>query len=103
MNQMDASALPMTACFNDTPDFTPFTAVPNQIPLDELNPPPRALYDPILRRDAIISAGLPLDKMDACPEDVLNRIIWRAQKGSQSLYPAWALTHVREDEEEEER
>ncbi|HEV8544265.1 MAG TPA: alkaline phosphatase family protein [Verrucomicrobiae bacterium] len=99
LNQMDASATPMTACFMDSPDLTPFTAVPNQVALDELNPPPKAINDPVLRRDAIVSAGLPLEKADACPEDTLNRILWRAQKGSQALYPAWALTHVRDEDD----
>jgi hypothetical protein len=99
LNQMDASATPMTACFMDSPDLTPFTAVPNQVALDELNPPPKAINDPVLRRDAIVSAGLPLEKADACPENTLNRILWRAQKGSQALYPAWALTHVRDEDD----
>ena len=38
MNQMDATATPMTACFTDTPDLTPFTALTNNIPLDQMNP-----------------------------------------------------------------
>jgi YVTN family beta-propeller protein len=101
MNQMDASASPMSACFNDTPDFAPFDMVPNQVPLDDLNPPARALHDPVLRHDAIVSAGLPLEKVDACPEDVLNRILWRAQRGSQALYPAWALTHVADEDDKD--
>jgi len=103
MNQMDASASPMSACFTDQPDFTPFTSVPNQVALDELNPPPKALHDPVQRHYAQISATLPLEKMDACPEDLLNRILWHAQKGSQTLYPAWALTHVPEEIEEKNR
>lgn len=32
MNQFDASAVPMWDAFTDTPDPTPFTAVPNNIP-----------------------------------------------------------------------
>jgi len=102
MNQMDASASPMSACFTASPDFTPFTAVPNQIPLDELNPPPKAINDPLLRHYAQLSATLPLEKIDACPEDLLNRILWHAQKGPNAMYPAWALTHVGEEFEEEE-
>src|SRR5262249_32818514 len=100
MNQMDASASPMSACFTDQPDFAPYDAVPNRVPLDELNPPPKALHDPARRRFAQISATLPLEKADACPEDTLNRILWNAQKGTQALYPAWALTHVPEEIEE---
>lgn len=99
MNQMDASASPMTACFTEAPDFTPFTSVPNQVPLDEVNPPPKAIHDPVLRHYAQLSATLPLDKADACPEDLLNRIIWHAQMGPNALYPAWALTHVPESME----
>ena len=38
MNQLDATATPMFDCFTDQPDFTPFTAVPNHIPLDQMNP-----------------------------------------------------------------
>ena len=102
MNQFDASASPMSACFTDEPNFSPFKSVPSNVPLDELNPPPKAIHDPVLRHYAQISATLPLEKMDACPEDTLNRILWHAQKGSQQLYPAWALTHVPEELEENE-
>ena len=102
MNQLDASASPMSACFNETPDFTPYTAVPNQVPLDELNPPVKAIKDPTLRHFASVSATLPLHKMDACPEDLLNRILWHAQKGPNALYPAWALTHVSEEMEDDD-
>ncbi|OLE24026.1 MAG: phosphoesterase [Catenulispora sp. 13_1_20CM_3_70_7] len=33
MNQMDAAATPMATAFTDKPDYTPFTAVPNQTSL----------------------------------------------------------------------
>lgn len=102
MNQLDATATPLSACFTNQPNFTPYTAVPNRVPLDEINPQPRAIYDPVLRHDALVSSALPLEKMDACPEDVLNRILWRAQRGSNALYPAWALTRVPEELEEDE-
>jgi len=36
--------------------------------------------------------------VDQCPEDLLNRILWRAMKGSHVPYPAWAITpHNDED------
>jgi YVTN family beta-propeller protein len=99
MNQMDATATPMFDCFTHIPNFTPFTAVPNRIPLDEMNPPPQAIRDPLLRRHGELSAKLPLDRIDACDEDLLNRILWHAQKGSAAPYPKWALLpkHLRED------
>ena len=34
MNQMDATATPMFDCFTNTPDFTAFAAVANNVPLD---------------------------------------------------------------------
>ena len=95
MNQMDAAATPMTDCFTQTPDFTPFTAVTNNIPLDQMNPPARAHRDPKMRYFAEVSARLPLHKIDACPEDLLNRIIWHAQKGPDAPFPKWATEERR--------
>jgi hypothetical protein len=43
-----------------------------------------------------VSARLPLAKPDQCPEDVLNRILWRATMGTQP-YPEWAVKFVDED------
>ena len=97
MNQIDATATPMFDCFADTPDFTPFVAVTNNVPLDEMNPLFKRISDPLLRKDAQASARLPLQKADQCPEDLLNHILWRAMKGSQAPYPAWAVKIVDDD------
>jgi len=91
MNIMDASATPMADCFTEVADDTPYDAVPNNIPLDQMNPDPQAIKDPLLRGYAERSATLPLEEIDRCPEDLLNRILWHAQKGSQAEYPAWAV------------
>jgi hypothetical protein len=91
MNQLDATATPMFDCFTNTPDFTAFTAQTNQVPLDQMNPNPKFIRDAALRKDACVSAKLPLDKEDQCPEDVFNRILWRAMKGSRTPYPVWAV------------
>ena len=98
MNQMDATATPMSACFADAPDLTPFHALTNNIPLDEMNPGPKKISDPLLRKQAYASARLPLDEPDKCPEGILNRILWHALKGPQTPYPAWAVTAVRDDD-----
>lgn len=98
MNQLDATATPMSDCFTNQPDFTPFKAVPNNIPLDQMNPPAHAIHDPLLRKHALLSARLPLHKVDACPEDVFNRILWHAMKGSHAPYPEWAV-RVGEDDD----
>ena len=68
MNQMDATATPMFDCFTNTPELTAFDAVTNNVPLDEMNPAPKKISDPQLRKDAMVSARLPLDKPDQCPE-----------------------------------
>jgi DNA-binding beta-propeller fold protein YncE len=98
MNQLDATATPMSDCFTDQPDFMPFKAVANNVPLDQMNPEPKKISDAVLRKDAYASARLPLDKVDACPEDTLNRILWHAMKGSQVAYPEWAVKQVEDDD-----
>lgn len=97
MNQMDASATPMFDCFTSQPDFTPFDSVTNTVPLDRMNPAPEAIKDPVQRHYAKVSARLPLDKADECPDALLNRILWNAQKGSRIPYPAWAVTGQDDD------
>ncbi|HLX96028.1 MAG TPA: beta-propeller fold lactonase family protein [Verrucomicrobiae bacterium] len=98
MNQMDATATPMFDCFTNQPDFTPFTAVANRIPLDQMNPEPKKISDSLLRQDARVSTRLPLQKEDQCPEDVFNRILWDATKGPQTPYPVWAARAVDDDD-----
>jgi hypothetical protein len=87
MNQLDAQGRAMKECFTDVPDFTAWSAVPNEVPLDEMNPPASAIGDPVRRNFALASAKLPLGKPDQCPEDLLNRILWNAEKGSIAAYP----------------
>jgi hypothetical protein len=62
MNQMDATATPMFDCFTNTPDFTAFAAVANNVPLDQMNPAPKQVADRQLGKDAYVSARLPLDR-----------------------------------------
>jgi len=101
MNQFDASAVPMFDCFTDKADLTPFRAEANKVPLDKMNPEPAGINDPQLREDAIVSAQLNFAEVDRAPEDVLNRILWRAMKGTLIPYPSWAAG-VDEDERETE-
>jgi YVTN family beta-propeller protein len=91
MNQMDATATPMTACFTDQPDFTPYDCITNNIPLDQMNPEFKAIRDRRQLHDALMSSRLPLNKPDQCPEDVLNKILWHAQMGFEAPYPQWAV------------
>ncbi len=99
MNQMDAGARPMRECFTDKPNFAPFNTVTNNISLDEVNPPAHTLHDSLQRRYAEASAKLNFREIDRCPEDLLNRILWHAQKGSKAKYPAWAVHEVDDDDD----
>ena len=102
MNHFDASATPMFDCFTLAPDFTPYTAVPANIALDELNPEAEAINDPVLRNDALVSATLNFRQIDKAPEDVLNRILWRSVRGSRVPYPEWAISANAEDEDDDD-
>jgi YVTN family beta-propeller protein len=86
MNQLDLSATPMRNCFQDTPDLTPYTCVPNQLALDEMNPPLKKLQGKALHW-AKKSLALNLHDGDAADEDTLNRILWHSTRGYDTPYP----------------
>lgn len=102
MNQFDASAVPMWDCFTDTPDLTPFVAVANNVPLDQMNPPAQAIHDPVLRQDALASARMNFREVDRAPEDQLNRILWRAMRGTAEPYPEWAISAGADDDDDDD-
>jgi YVTN family beta-propeller protein len=85
-NQFDLAAEPMFPSFTEKPDFSQYQALPNKIPLDQLNPPLKALKGQALR-DAVASMKMDLSEPDAAPEQVLNRIVWRATRGVSTPYP----------------
>jgi len=99
MNQFDAAAAPMLECFTETPDFELFQAVPNRVPLDMMNPPVEKIADPLQRAFAARSSQLNFKRVDACPEDILNRILWHSVKGSAVPFPEWAITPEPEDDD----
>ena len=100
MNQIDATATALSDCFKDEPDFTPYSAVPSNIPLNQMNPDPRNISNNTLRKDAIASAKLPLDQVDQCPEDLFNRILWNAMKKGKEPYPLWAVISNLQDDDD---
>jgi hypothetical protein len=85
-NQFDLAAEPMFPAFTDQPDATAYRALPNKIALDELNPPLKALSGQKLR-DAVASMKMNFSEPDAAPEQLLNRIVWRATRGIDMPYP----------------
>jgi YVTN family beta-propeller protein len=86
INQLDLSATPIRACFQGRPDLRPFAAVPNKVPLDEMNPPLHRLQGAALRW-AKESLALEFDKEDEADEDTLNRILWHSVRGWDTPYP----------------
>jgi hypothetical protein len=86
MNQLDLSATPMRDCFQDKPDLTPYTCQANKVPLDQMNPPLKALRGQALHW-AKKSLELDLSEADRADEDTLNRILWWAMRGKDAPYP----------------
>jgi YVTN family beta-propeller protein len=86
MNQFDISAEPMFDCFTETPDFTPYKAAINNIPLTEINPPLESLNGQ-KRHWAEKSMKQDLENYDRINEDDFNRILWHAMKGYDRPYP----------------
>jgi hypothetical protein len=99
MNQLDATATPMFDCFTNVADLTPYAVVTNNIPLDQMNPEPKRVANALLRKHIQISNRLPFEKVDACPEDTLNRILWHAMKGPDEAYPDWAVKADLDDDD----
>lgn len=74
MNRFDATAPTMEACFTSRPDLSPYTAMPNRVRLDELNPQITALRG-LQRRYAVISSKLDFSHPDAVEDDLFSRIL----------------------------
>jgi hypothetical protein len=89
MNQLTMAANPMTNCFKNTLDLTPYTARPNRIPLDQMNPKVASLKGK-QKYYAQKSMALPLDDIDQADEGDFNRILWHAVKGYDVPYPKLA-------------
>jgi hypothetical protein len=89
MSKFDLTAMPMTDCFTDVPDFTPYIAVANNIPLDEMNPKLSAISGVQLQW-AKRSMELSLSRNDDLEYDeeiALNKILWHSVKGYDVPYP----------------
>ena len=86
MNIEDATAQPMFDVFSDQPDFAPYTALKNQIPLNEMNPQKQSLKGKD-KYFALASARLVQKGIDSGEDDLLNRIIWSSVKKNEK-YPA---------------
>ena len=85
MNIIDATALPMFDCFTDGPSTFTYQAIPNRIPLNQMNPKLAALKGKALYFAK--ASSLPeFDHVDGGSDDLMNRILWYAAKGKKT-YP----------------
>jgi phospholipase C len=101
MNIQDAIANPMADCFGNVSDMTPFTAVPSNIRIDEMNPQLVSLNGKALHYAK--KSMLPeFDGIDTGNDDLLNRILWFAEKGN-TPYPAKYAGADKDDREENEK
>jgi YVTN family beta-propeller protein len=85
VNQFDLAAQPMFTTFTPTPDLTPYSARPNNIPLDEMNPSLAGLTG-LQREMAEFSLTIDSSEPDSAPADLLNRAIWHSVKGFDTPY-----------------
>jgi YVTN family beta-propeller protein len=79
-NQFDVAAEPMFTLFTTRPDLTSYTAIPNRIPLNEMNPALAGLSG-LQRQLAEFSLAMSSSEADSAPADILNRAIWHSVKG----------------------
>ena len=86
MNVIDATAQPMFDCFTDQPDAIPYTALPNRVPLTEMNKPLTALRGKARQyaRDSMEQAE---EGIDTGEDAKTNQILWFWARGNRP-YPS---------------
>jgi hypothetical protein len=71
----------MWPLFQSPPDFTPFTALPARISIEERNTP--KLYGA-----ALSPLKMRLDEADQADDGELNEILWRSVRGADAPMPS---------------
>jgi len=79
MSQYDAAATPMWNCFQSIPDSTAYIAQNAIVDISQRN----AAWNKEAKQSALFNFA----KADAAPDRLLNEIIWKAIKGSESRMP----------------
>lgn len=89
MTQFDVFASPMNDCFTDIPDFTAYEHLPNNIPLDEMNPDLAEISGEQLywaKKSMALNLSLN-DDLNLEEEIILNKVLWHSVKGYDTPYP----------------
>jgi YVTN family beta-propeller protein len=90
MNQFDLAATPMRDTFTSKPNFAPYTAQANRVPLDQLSPSPTSTTNATQSAWANWSSTAfrgPVFTADSPNYNALNRAIWYSVKGYSTPYP----------------
>jgi YVTN family beta-propeller protein len=87
MNQQDLAAQPMFDAFTNKPDLTPYTFVPNQIPLTATNPQPAQATSATQAAWAQWSAEQNFTHEDMVNMAQENRDIWYSSNNFTTPYP----------------
>ncbi|WP_121357612.1 alkaline phosphatase family protein [Flavisolibacter nicotianae] len=82
MNVIDATATPMFDCFNPVKRDFRFTAMTNNVPLDQMNAALTQLKGKE-RKYALESLNELFNEVDGGKDEAMNRIIWNYAKGDQ--------------------
>jgi YVTN family beta-propeller protein len=100
MNILDATASPMFDCFETTPNTTfKYAMKKNLVPLNEMNKPVESQKGASLKFTNQ-SIKYVFDKIDRGNDNILNRILWFATKGTKP-YPTKLAGSEEEDEDED--
>ena len=99
MNVIDATALPMFDCFNQTLTKKLYSFEKNNIPLNEMNKSAASLRGKA--KEFALKSALPeFAHIDGGNDDLLNRILWFASKGN-TPYPE-KLTLPKKDQKDDD-
>ena len=90
MNKIDATASPMTACFQGVKQTTAFNFIANKIPLDEMNKDASAVTGKE-KKFTELSMQKEFDHIDSGSDDLMNRIIWFATMGKKRYHVKMTL------------
>ncbi|MCJ8208993.1 bifunctional YncE family protein/alkaline phosphatase family protein [Mucilaginibacter sp. RS28] len=100
MNLMDATALPMFNCFTQKASAYTYTAVPNKVRLNEMNPGLSSLKGKSLYY-ARQSLRPEYDHVDGGNDGIMNRILWYYAKGAK-LYPEKLAGKAEADDDDDD-
>lgn len=99
MNRFDRTATPMTSCFADVADETPYTHLPNKVPLDEMNPAVSALRGEA-KRLAQACDRLDWSDLDKANPAIVARAVWTAQRPGEAFPRKWYNLNVKEGDDD---